>query len=127
MKYVHLPFWDVSLRLFLHLSVFYPRFKNCKNDKSCFIRFSILIKFEPITYSFPIAFIYKRFNFSYTFWFFLLLDDLMQVLQHIESIYYYFYWWDLLLCFCFFTRIYKWSTTIWIYFMTSMFPTQLHV
>ena len=29
------------------------------------------------------------------------LYDLMQVLQHLKSIYYHFYWWHLLLLFCF--------------------------
>ena len=52
---------------------------------------------------------------------FLLFYDLVQLLQHIESIYCIFYWWHLLLLLLFHCpvrRIYIWSTTIRIYFMT---------
>ena len=64
--------------------------------------FCSIIFFWWKIYSFPFIFIFKRFNFCYSFSMFsYFFHNLMQLLQRIESIYYLLYWQDLLLLFYF--------------------------
>ena len=91
-------FWNIS-RINFYI------FSKQKMKSNCYITF---LNFFPIIffwwkiYSSLVIFIYKRFNFYYSFQiFFLFLHNLTQMLQRVEDIYYPFYWWELLLCFWF--------------------------
>ena len=49
---------------------------------------SVCLMFPALPYFFPVIFFCIRFNLCYSLWvFFLFLNDLMQLLQHIEIIY----------------------------------------
>ena len=89
-----------------HNTLFFLNINNIEGN--CLITFFKFFQssfFRWKIYSFPFIFIYKRFNLCYSFRVFLLfLCNLMQILQHIESICCLFYWWDLLLLFCFYSN-----------------------
>ena len=65
-----------------------------------FLKFFLSLFFWWKTYFFPVLFIFKSFSFFHSLWtFFLILHDLMWLLQFIKNICYLFCWWDLLLLF----------------------------
>ena len=105
-------FWNIS-RIYFSPSSIQDIESNCY---MIFFKIFPIIFFWWEIYSFPVIFINKMFNLLF-FVDLLFLHHLTQLLQHIESIYL-FCRWDFLLFFYPIRRIYIWSTTIWIYFMT---------
>ena len=87
-------FWNISRIYFFFFSI-----QNAKsNCNIIFLKIFAVIFLWWEIYSFPIVFIYKRFNFCFFFAdLFLFLHDLTRLLQHIESSCCIFYWWDSLL------------------------------
>ena len=93
-------FWNIS-----GLQFFFFGIQNIKSNCCIiFLTFFSIIFFKWKIYFFPI----------------------LQLPQRIENICYLFYWWDLLLLLFFYKRIYIWSTTVWIYFMTFKIQIKIY-